>query len=213
MHRPVSGKDMEDCFRIEAIAQTWEDKGTVSPLDFSRLQNHCAGCAACSRRYSWLLALLEREIYGVSVSNREKLRAGFSDEVMRTIGTAARSAAPSPLAWAGMVAAFLILLGGIGFVVQKVLPTRPAEVIVHFELEAPGAKAVTLVGSFNGWNPTALPMTDGNRDGVWRIIVRLKKGTTNIYNFLIDGSKWVPDPESPVQVDDGFGGKSSVLRL
>ena len=209
----MSGKDMEECFRVEAVAQSWEDEGTVSLADFDLLLTHCAGCSACSLRYSWLLALLERDTHGQPVSDREEPRAGFSEEVMRTIGTAPRGRATSPLAWAGMVAAFLVLLGGIGFLVQRLLPEHPAEVIVHFELVAPEAREVTLVGSFNGWNPTAFPMKEVNRDGVWRITIRLKKGTTNTYNFLIDGTKWVPDPGSPVQVDDGFGGKSSVLRL
>ncbi len=207
----MSEKDMEECLRVETIVQQWEDEGTISPPDLGLLQTHCAWCAPCSLRYSWLLALLQRDAHGRPVFNREEPRAGFSGDVMQTIRAAARGRATTRLAWAGMVAACLILLGGIGLLVQRLLPERPVEVVVHFELDAPGARAVTLVGSFNSWNTTALPMKDEN--GVWRITVRLKKGTTNTYNFLIDGSKWVPDPASPAEVDDGFGGKSSVLQL
>ncbi len=202
---------MEECLRVEAVVQKWEDEGIVSPPDLDLLQTHCAACPSCSLRYSWLLALLERDAHGRPVASREEPPVGFAEDVMRTIRAATRGKPTPRLAWLGMVAACLILLGGIGLLVQRLLPERPAEVVVHFELDAPGARAVTLVGSFNEWNKTALPMKDEN--GVWRITIRLKKGTTNTYNFLIDGTKWVPDPASPAQVDDGFGGKSSVLQL
>jgi hypothetical protein len=56
-------------------------------------------------------------------------------------------------------------------------------------------------------------MHDPNRDGVWQVDVRLKRDSINTYNFVIDGKQWIADPRSQAQVDDGFGGKTSVLRL
>lgn len=91
--------------------------------------------------------------------------------------------------------------------------TPSNEVVVRFELEAPGAKSVALVGNFTGWDASKLMMSDADRDGVWQISVRLKKDSVATYNFVIDGTRWVPDPRSPAQVEDGFGGQSSVLRL
>ena len=51
------------------------------------------------------------------------------------------------------------------------------------------------------------------RSGTWEITIPLRKGSMYTYDFLVDGQRWIPDPGSRTQVDDGFGGLSSVLRL
>ena len=82
-------------------------------------------------------------------------------------------------------------------------------IYVRFELAAPGAHTVSLAGSFNAWVPDGLPLT--RRDGgVWSITVPLRIGEYE-YQFLVDGTEWVPDPEAHGEVDDGFGGHNSVL--
>ncbi len=98
-------------------------------------------------------------------------------------------------------------------VLRSQLLRSSTEQVVHFELVAPEAKSVFLVGDFNDWRPGGLKLMESKGSGAWQITVRLKKGVAYRYNFLIDGTRWEPDPSSPLQVDDGFGGKSSVLRL
>ena len=75
------------------------------------------------------------------------------------------------------------------------------------------AKAVFLSGSFNGWNPNDknFAMTDAENDGTWEIVVPLKPGQYQ-YKFVVDG-KWMSDPKNPNQLDDGFGGKNSLLTV
>lgn len=60
-------------------------------------------------------------------------------------------------------------------------PLRPVNFICH----APTAKAVSLVGDFNNWNPQANPM---NRmpDRGWLLTLELKHGHHR-YAFLVDG--------------------------
>lgn len=72
---------------------------------------------------------------------------------------------------------------------------------------------MSLVGSFTGWETSKLPMGDADGDGVWEVSVRLRKDALHTYNFLIDGTRWVPDPAAESQVDDGFGGQSSIVAL
>jgi len=36
---------------------------------------------------------------------------------------------------------------------------------------------------------------------------------THRYKFLIDGSRWLNDPENPLRVEDGFGGFSSLITI
>jgi 1,4-alpha-glucan branching enzyme len=56
---------------------------------------------------------------------------------------------------------------------------------INFICHAPHAKAVTLVGDFNEWNPAALPMKQ-MPDRSWLLTVELKHGHHR-YAFLVDG--------------------------
>ena len=56
---------------------------------------------------------------------------------------------------------------------------------VTFICVAPQAQAVSLVGDFNGWNPSANPMTQ-QPDKAWLLKIELKHGHHR-YAFLVDG--------------------------
>lgn len=85
-------------------------------------------------------------------------------------------------------------------------------VFVEFELRAPSAESVAVAGSFNGWNPVAIPMARGIDSDVWTVTIPLRPGEHE-YLFVIDGSEWVPDPHAHAQVDDGFGQSNSVITV
>ncbi|HEY8378565.1 MAG TPA: glycogen-binding domain-containing protein, partial [Nannocystis sp.] len=73
-----------------------------------------------------------------------------------------------------------------------------------------GEMSVEVMGDFapDGWTK-GVPMT---RDGTtWRATVPVPWDTPVQYKLRIDGSMWIPDPNNPSQVDDGFGGYNSVL--
>ncbi len=90
-----------------------------------------------------------------------------------------------------------------------VVASAPDTVFVRFELTAPQARSVSVAGSFNGWRTDALVMTR-RAGGVWSVTVPLAVGEHH-YDFVVNGSQWVPDPTAHVQVDDGFGGRNSVI--
>lgn len=85
--------------------------------------------------------------------------------------------------------------------------TQP--VLTQFLLNAPDAQQVMLAGDFTGWEP-AHTMTR-TAPGVWTVVVPLDPGVHS-YAFVIDGERWVPDPNAPA-VDDGFGGLNSRLAV
>ncbi|WP_455383584.1 isoamylase early set domain-containing protein [Salinispira pacifica] len=89
----------------------------------------------------------------------------------------------------------------------------PDTVTVTFRLAAPEATSVSLVGDFNSWQDDSFKMTDDRHDGVWEITIPLRRGRVYTYNFLIDGDRWISDPDSLYQVKDGFGGEKSVIQL
>jgi hypothetical protein len=94
---------------------------------------------------------------------------------------------------------------------QAVNGTRERQTLrlVPIQFENPTARSVSVVGSFNGWSPSTTPMTR-DRDGNWQVKIRLRPGRFE-YKFAVNGADWVPDPANPDAVDDGFGGRNSVL--
>ncbi len=56
---------------------------------------------------------------------------------------------------------------------------------INFICHAQHAKAVSLVGDFNHWDPTTLPMKR-MPDGSWLLTLELKHGHHR-YAFLVDG--------------------------
>lgn len=118
-----------------------------------------------------------------------------------------------------LVAVTLLLVGwAAGVAHQRLSPERAPEPILAepgaaslvelLELRAPEASSVAVAGSWNEWQAT--PMTE--RDGTFFTLVKLPPGRYE-YMFIIDGQRWVPDPEAPLTRDDGFGRRNSVLDI
>jgi hypothetical protein len=79
---------------------------------------------------------------------------------------------------------------------------------VRFVIVAPHASRVALVGDFNGWSPTAMPMQRSNGDA-WVRDVELEPGR-HAYAFMVDGEFQI-DPSAPRAAEDDFGIPSSAL--
>ena len=87
-----------------------------------------------------------------------------------------------------------------------------ADTEVTFTFEPDGSPgSVILTGSFNNWSPDAEPMSDDDGDGVWETTLTLAPGKYQ-YKFVVDGA-WKEDPHAVEYVDDGFGGKNSVVLV
>ena len=97
-------------------------------------------------------------------------------------------------------------------IVQDIARIEDSRVQVVFSLEMPEASQVEVIGSFNRWSPKGFQMQWDKERKVWIIALRLEKGRHE-YAFLVDGSTIVPDPQSLIQQDDGFGNKNSVIIL
>ena len=86
-----------------------------------------------------------------------------------------------------------------------------ARVVARFVYVAPRASTVAVTGEFARWDPSGVAMrrVDG---GVWVAEIQLPPGLHH-YVFVVDGNKWVVDPNANSQVDDGFGQQNSVLLI
>ena len=84
---------------------------------------------------------------------------------------------------------------------------------VTFELPAEYAgERVCLCGEFNSWSPDATPMTK-RKDGRFSTSISLQQGQAYRYRYLVDGERWVDDPDADEYVDNGYGTKDSVVIL
>jgi anti-sigma factor RsiW len=122
---------------------------------------------------------------------------------------------------AGLAAAACLLLA-LGF--QAGRTTAPAapppeiaaavpekEVLVRLVLLEPRARAVTVVGDFNGWDPSRTPLAKA-QGGVFHVTLPLKPGRYH-YMYVVDGRQWRADPFAAETSLDGFGAQNSVLDV
>jgi len=90
-------------------------------------------------------------------------------------------------------------------------PASSEREVVRFELSAPRASRVALVGSFNEWNPVATPLSRDPASGKWVVSLRLPPGR-HVYAFVVDGDV-TADPAAPRAADDDFGSTNSVVLV
>ena len=83
---------------------------------------------------------------------------------------------------------------------------------VIFLLHDHQARAVRVLGSWNGWAGPGVVAT-AVEPGVWQTDPMTLASGSYRYKFLLDDGIWNPDPANPLRVGDGFGGWNSVLHL
>ena len=116
-------------------------------------------------------------------------------------------------------AVFLVLVVAIAFQLGtwrqdpgSIDPRQANLIPVTFTLSYPKAESVSLIGSFNQWNPAGHKMHQFGDQNTWVLQLRLPEGRHE-YAFLVDGKMVVPDQSSPFYQSDGFGNRNSVLFL
>ncbi len=99
---------------------------------------------------------------------------------------------------------------GPGFVNQAAAESGLRYVRLAYVPSNPSVEKVTVVGSFNNWDPEATPLQ--RQDGVWSTILVLAPGNYE-YMFFENSARWVIDPLAAQTRDDGFGGSNAVLEV
>ena len=93
------------------------------------------------------------------------------------------------------------------------MPKKKAQVKrkrIIFSLDAPGAKEVSLVGTFNMWNKKKHPMKKTD-DGIWKKFIIIPSGKYE-YKFLVDG-EWWHDPKNEKVCYNEHGTLNSVITV
>ena len=81
---------------------------------------------------------------------------------------------------------------------------------IVFELDAPSARSVQVLGDFNQWSRSVMSSMQRGSDGRWRMTTMLPPGRY-VYAFLVDGHTFRRDPQRDAIEDRDFGVTGSEL--
>ncbi len=114
----------------------------------------------------------------------------------------------------GLVISYTVLPGiaihgcsATNFGVSRTFNEAGASVTFYYPDDGETSR-VCVVGDFNAWELGADCMAKVGEG--WESRVMLAPGRYS-YAFVVDGSRWVPDPGALLKEDNGFGGENSVL--
>lgn len=84
--------------------------------------------------------------------------------------------------------------------------------LVRLMLDAPGARRVTVAGDFNAWGAPATPLSLDLSTRQWSVTLALRAGEHR-YAFVVDDTRWVPDPRAGRVVRGADGRVYSLLTV
>jgi hypothetical protein len=84
--------------------------------------------------------------------------------------------------------------------------------LVRLMFDAPDARRVAVAGDFNRWDAAATPLARDERTQRWSVTLALSGGEHR-YAFVVDGTRWVPDPRAERSVRGENGRVYSLLSL
>lgn len=79
--------------------------------------------------------------------------------------------------------------------------------------EANNAETASLVGDFNGWDPTAHPMKK-LKNGGFSLQIELPKDASYQFRYVLDGKQYINDSQAEDYVSAGLGdAQNCVIKL
>ena len=84
--------------------------------------------------------------------------------------------------------------------------------LVRLMFDAPNARRVAVAGDFNRWDVEATPLARDARSHRWSVTLTVRKADHR-YAFVVDGTRWVPDPRAERSVQGEDGRIYSLLNL
>lgn len=84
--------------------------------------------------------------------------------------------------------------------------------LVRLMFDAPSARIVSVAGDFNGWGASPAPLHREPTGRRWAVTLALHAGEHR-YAFVVDGTRWVPDPAASSSHRDDTGRVYSLLNV
>jgi hypothetical protein len=213
-----------NCQKIKKLLNPYIDQALDADTA-QQVEEHLKSCSTCNKEYQSLKEIItslnslspkpspgtftqnimakisQKEIQiQTSWINRIKKQVSIPQPSFRLVGAAA--------------AATLIVFFAFTFIFNTPDTSLICSAEVQFSLKINDSKAhtVAIAGDFNGWNPQANILEDLEGDGIWTGTLKLEPGRYE-YMFVLDGEKWLPDPNALRYVKDGFGNKNAILEI
>jgi hypothetical protein len=82
---------------------------------------------------------------------------------------------------------------------------------VKFSFAAENVKSIKILGLNGDWKKAVI-MTQ-KKDGSFSADVNLPKASQHQFKYLVDGSKWLNEPQADSEIANEFGGTNSLLVL
>jgi len=154
------------------------------------------------------VSMLEQEKILAAVLNQQAPETALPSSVvsrpMHSIG----------LAVAACVLLVLSFLAGASFAPQNTpLPQTvsiPTTVHHRFVFLQQESVQVEIIGSFTNWQK--VPLFPTGSEGYWEITMEVPYGEHR-YSFIVDGTKFFPDPTVAAQEPDDLGAINSILSV
>ena len=209
------------CQKIKKLINSYIDQ-TLEIETAQQVEEHLKVCSVCREEYlklkevvSSLESLFPKEAPTDLTQNimakvsKEEIQTSWIDYFKNRISI------PRPsfrILGAAATAIFVFFIFAFIFNTPDTSPICLAEVQFSLKLNDSKAHIVAIAGDFNGWNPQANLLEDPDGDGIWTGTLNLEPGKYE-YMFVIDGEKWLPDPNALRYVKDGFGNKNAILEI
>lgn len=106
----------------------------------------------------------------------------------------------------------------------RMMGKSEGKTLVEFTFDAPSAESVHLAGAFNNWTTPGATVSGGEtknvpiefkRDpqtGYWKVVWAIAPGKYP-YKMIINKTIWKEDSNTLEKVDDGYGGKNSIVNV
>ena len=93
---------------------------------------------------------------------------------------------------------------------QTMLSSEPATTLHRFVIHQQETEQVEITGSFTNWQ--RIPLVPTGTNDYWEISLKIPTGEHR-YSFIVDGSRYLPDPTVATQESDDFGAANTILKI
>ena len=214
-----------NCQKIKKLLNPYIDK-MLDAESARQVEEHLKSCPACHQEYQGLQKI-EKALNSFSpkrapadftqkimtkISQQEiQIQTSWLDQIKKRVSTPRFS---FRLLGATAAAALLVFLA-FTFIFNTSDRPSICSAEVQFCLRINDSNklhTVAIAGDFNGWDPQANTLQDPDGDGIWTATLKLPPGRYE-YMFVVNGEKWLPDPNAIHYVKDGFGSKNAILEI
>ena len=213
-----------NCDKIKKLINPYIDQA-LEQKTTQQIEEHLKSCSACREEH----LKLKKIVYALNSISTQPAPAAppnFTENIMAKISRKEihiqsswidrlkKQVSIPQLSFRLAGAAALIVFFAFTFIFNT--PNAPsicsAEVQFSLKINDSKAHTVAIAGDFNGWNPQANILEDPEGDGIWTGTLKLEPGRYE-YMFVLDGEKWLPDPNALRYVKDGFGNRNAILEI